>query len=182
MSRKPPEDGPRKRPARVRPPLTEPGLFEYAVRALGRRMRTERELRRLMLTKAEPGQAGTEAIESVIRRLVELRYLSDEQFAVDYTRIRKEGGKLGRRRVEQDLAQKGISRELATPTLDAAYEGIDEAALAREYCGRKRIRKPADQKEQARVLGRLVRAGFSPAVVFKLLREWGAEVEEFDPE
>ena len=166
----------------MRAPLAEPGLFEYAVRALGRRMRTERELRRLMAPKAEPGQPGAEAVDAVIRRLIELRYLSDERFAADYTRIRKEGSKLGRRRVEQDLAQKGISRELATPALNEAYEGTDEAALAREYCSRKRIRKPEDEKEQSRVMGRLVRAGFSPGVVFKLLRDWGADVEEFDPE
>lgn len=163
-------------------PLGEPALFEYAVRALGRRMRTERELRNLMATKAEPGSSGATAIDAVIRRLVELRYLSDEQFAADYARIRKEGNKLGRRRVEQDLSHKGISRELAAPALDAAYDGVDELALAREYCGRKRIRKPEGEKEHARVLGRLVRAGFSPPVVFRLLREWGAEVEELDPE
>jgi regulatory protein len=39
--------------ARKREPLGEAGLFEYAVGALARRMRTERELRTLMKTRAE---------------------------------------------------------------------------------------------------------------------------------
>lgn len=145
-------------------------------------MRTERELRRLMATRAEPGEPGARAIDAVIARLIELRYLSDAQFAADYTRIRKEGGKLGRRRVEQDLAHKGIARELASTALDAAYEGTDELALARDYCDRKRIKKPEGDKEQARVMGRLLRAGFSSSTVFRVLRDWGAEVEEFEPE
>lgn len=159
-------------------PLTEAGLFDYAVKALARRMRSERELRRLMATRAEPGPPGAEAIENVIRRLIELRYLSDEQFAANYTRIRKEGSRLGRRRVQQDLARKGISHELAGAALDAAYADTDETALAREFCTRKRIRRPEEPKAQARVLGRLMRAGFSSAAVFRLFREWGADVSE----
>ena len=41
-----------------REPVGEAGLFEYAVGALARRMRTERDLRRLMLPRAEEGVAG----------------------------------------------------------------------------------------------------------------------------
>jgi hypothetical protein len=31
-------------------------------------------------------------------------------------------------------------------------------------------------------MGRLLRAGFSTSAVFKVLREWGVEVEEFEVE
>lgn len=171
-----------KRSSRVKPPLTEAGLFDYAVKALAARMRTELELRRLMSRRAEPGEAGRSAMDSVVRRLVELHYLSDERYAADYTRIRKEGQKLGRRRIEQDLAARGVSRDLAGAAVSAAYEDTDEVALAREYCARKRIQRPEGEKDSARVLGRLVRAGFSPSAAFKVLRQWGVEVEEFDPE
>ena len=34
--------------------LNEAGLYDYAVKALGRRMRTEAELRRLMKTRGLP--------------------------------------------------------------------------------------------------------------------------------
>jgi regulatory protein len=36
------------------------------------------------------------------------------------------------------------------------------------------------QQEAARVMGRLLRAGFSAGAVFKVLREWGVPVEEVD--
>ena len=38
--------------------LNEAGLYDYAVKALGRAMRTEADLRRLMQTRVEPGERG----------------------------------------------------------------------------------------------------------------------------
>ena len=112
-----------------REPLGEAALFEYAVGALARRMRTERDLRRLMRLRAEEGEAGTRAIDAVVVRLKELNYLSDVRFAEDYTRVRKEHEKFGRRRVQQDLMQKGVGKELVSSTLETAYEDVDEVAL-----------------------------------------------------
>jgi regulatory protein len=40
------------------------------------------------------------------------------------------------------------------------------------------VAREVQQKETARVVGRLLRAGFSVGAVFKVLREWGVEVEE----
>jgi len=156
--------------AKRREPVGEAGLFEYAVRMLASRMRTERELR---------------AMDTVVARLKELNYLSDVRFATDYTRLRKEGEKFGRRRVQQDLAAKGVAAETVGAAIGAAYEGVDEVELARQYIARKRMKQPAGEKakqESARVMGRLLRAGFSAGTVFKVLREWGVAVEEFEVE
>ena len=171
--------------AKKREPLGEAGLLEYAVRALAARMRTERDLRRLMKTRAAEGEDGDRAVDAVVGRLKELNYLSDTRFAADYTRLRKENEKFGRRRVQQDLASKGVAKELVGAAVGAAYEGVDEVALAREYVARKRMKQPAGEKkkqETSRVMGRLLRAGFSAGTVFKVLREWGVEVEEFEVE
>jgi regulatory protein len=171
------------KPRKPREPLGEAGLFEYAVGMLARRMRTERELRRLMQRRAEPGEPGARAMDAVVARLKELNYLSDPRFAADYTRLRKENEKYGRRRVQQDLAAKGVAPGLVGAAVGAAYEGVDEVALAREYVARKRMKQPSGEnarKESAKVMGRLLRAGFSAGTVFKVLREWGVEVEEVD--
>jgi len=161
-----------------REPVGEAGLFEYAVGTLARKMRTVRDLRRLMRNRAEPGEAGEQAMNAVITRLIELKYLSDTRFAADYTRLRKENEKFGRRRVQQDLMQKGIGKELIASTLATAYDDVDEVALARSYCEKKRIRQPAGvdaKKETVRVMNRLLRAGFSSNAIFKLLRSWNVE-------
>jgi regulatory protein len=158
-----------------REPVGEAGLFEYAVGVLARKMRTVRDLRRLMRNRAEEGEAGERAMDAVVVRLTELKYLSDTRFAADYTRLRKENEKHGRRRVQQDLMQKGVHKDLVTATLAKAYDDVDEVALARAYVARKRMKQPsgADAKKQtARVMGRMMRAGFSSSAIFKVLREW----------
>jgi regulatory protein len=169
--------------AKRREPVGEAGLMEYAVRMLASQMRTERELRRLMKRRAVEGDEGERAMDAVVARLKELNYLSDARFAADYTRLRKEGEKFGRRRVQQDLAAKGVAAETVGAAVGAAYEGVDEVALAREYIARKRMKQPAGEKatqESARVMGRLLRAGFSAGAVYKVLKEWGVAVEEVD--
>ncbi len=165
-----------------REPVGEAGLFEYAVASLARRPRTVRDLSRLMRPRAQEGEAGQQAIDAVIARLIELNYLSDTRFAADFTRLRKENEKFGRRRVQQDLAARGVPHELAGAALGEAYDGIDEVALARQFCERKRIQRPADQKDSARTMGRLLRAGFSPGTVFKVLRQWGAPLDDLPDE
>ncbi|WP_370521156.1 regulatory protein RecX [Edaphobacter sp. 12200R-103] len=171
------------RPKKKREPLGEAALFEYAVGALARRMRTVRDLKRLMRTRAEEGEAGERAMDRVVARLKELNYLSDTRFAADYTRLRKENEKFGRRRVQQDLVQKGIHKDLIASTLATAYDDVDEVALAREYVARKRMKRPEGEdakKQAARIMGRLMRAGFSAGAIFKVLREWDVEVEEIE--
>ena len=165
-----------------RPALDVAGLLEFAVRSLSSKMKSVRDLRRKMSERAEPGEDGAAAVEAVILKLKELGYLSDERFAADYTRLRKENEKYGRRRVQQGLMQKGIAQELSQTTLAAAYDEVDEVALAKEYVARKRMKKPEGEKEIARVMRRLVGAGFSTRTVWKVLRGWGAEVDEVDVE
>src|SRR5580698_8747301 len=171
--------------AKKREPVGEAGLFEYAVGALSRRMRTERDLRRLMKPRAEEGEAGVRAMDAVVARLKELKYLSDTRFAEDYTRVRKEHEKFGRRRVQQDLAQKGVEKELIASTLETAYEDVDEVALARQYIARKRMKQPGGvsaQKETVRVMNRLMRAGFSSRAIYKVLRDWKVPEEAIPAE
>jgi len=169
------------RAKKKREPLGEAALFEYAVGALARKMRTVRDLKKLMRARAEEGEAGERAMDRVVLRLKELNYLSDTRFAADFTRLRKENEKFGRRRVQQDLVQKGIHKELIAKTLSNAYDDVDEVALAREYIARKRMKRPEGEeakKQAARVMGRLMRAGFSAGAIFKILREWDVEVDE----
>ena len=157
--------------------LNESGLYDYAVKALGRRMRTEVELRRLMHQRVEPGPRGDEVIAAVIALLREQRYLDDRSYAETYTRLRKENDKFGQRRVRQSLRQKGVAAAVVEQTIGESYAGTNEEKLARQYLDRKRIRKPADEKDTARVMRRLVAAGFSTGVIYKILRQWDVPEE-----
>jgi len=135
-------------------------------------MRTEAELRRLMKSRVEPGDRGDAVIAAVIARLKEQHYLDDAAFAETYARLRQENEKLGSRGVRRKLAQKGVPARIANEAVDARYSNTDEEALARKHLEQKRIAKPGNEKETARVMRRLVAAGFSTGVIYKILRQW----------
>lgn len=160
--------GPRKAPV----PLDEDSLYKYAVKLLGQQMRTVAELRRLLRRRVPPGEEGLERLDAVVARLKEQRYLDDTGYAHDYAKLRQENSSFGRRRVQQDLMRKGVHAEVIAKTLDAAYEGVGEEELARRLLERKRIRKPASEKEAARVARMLMRAGFSTGTIVRILKKW----------
>jgi len=163
------------RSSKPRPLLDEPALLDYAVKSLSAKMKSVRDLRRKLADRAAP-----EAVDKVLARLKDLGYLSDERFAAEFTRSRQENDKFGRRRVQQQLFQKGIASDLSNKTLTDAYADVDEFALAKQYVQRKRMKPPANEKETARAMRRLIAAGFTTKTVWKVLRNWGAEVEEVD--
>lgn len=161
-------------------PLDQLKLYDYAVKALGRSMRTVAQLKRLMRGKVEAGETGEQKIAAVVARLHEHRYLDDAAFAAAYTRLRQENDSFGRRRVELELGRRGIARDLIARTVETAYQENNEEELARRYLARKRIQKPQDQKETARVMRRLVAAGFSVAIISRILRNWEIDFSEDD--
>ena len=146
-------------------------LYEYAVGALGRKMRTVAELKRLMREKVRhQDEVGQLLVEVVIAKLKEQKYLNDTNYAESYARFRRENEKFGRARVAQDLKTKGVHGDIIEKTLGAAYQDVNEEQLAREYLQRKRIRKPATQREAAKVFRALARAGFASRVIFRILK------------
>jgi len=155
-----------------REPLNAAGLFAYAVGSLGRAMRSEADLRRLMKARVEPGEQGDVLVDAVVLRLKEYGYLDDASFAETYARLRQENQKFGERRVRHDLQQKGVPTDLIAETLEARYGQTDEVALARAHLNRKGLKKPENDKETNRILRRLIAAGFSTGAIRTVLRQW----------
>jgi regulatory protein len=54
---------------------------------------------------------------------------------------------------------------------------VNEEELARRHLERKRVKKPGNEKEAARVMRLLMRAGFSSGVIFRILKTWDVEIE-----
>lgn len=160
------------RPKKQSDPLDEPALYDYAVKSLGRRMRSEADLRRLMQAKVEREESGAAKIATVIGRLKEYGFLDDTAFAENYTQLRQQNEKFGARRVSQELNRKGIAQQTIADAIESKYAEVSEEALARQHLERKRLRKPENEKETARIMRRLVTAGFSVGVIYKILRQW----------
>lgn len=160
-------------------PYSEDELYEYAVGALARRMRTVAELKRLMRARIEDAESeyGQTLVELVIRRLKDQGYLNDAQFAASFSSLRRDNQKFGRMRIVTDLKTKGVHGAVIEKAVDAAFDGVNEERLAREYLRKKRLEKPKDRKEAARIFRQLARAGFGTKIIFAILKKWDVDDE-----
>ena len=162
--------------ARGRRLETESELYEYALGALGRRMRTVAQLKRLLRNRVDAeSEIGKTLVELVVRKLKDQGYLNDGKYAAAYSAFRRDNEKYGRRRVITDLKTKGVAGEVLDKAVNESFAGVDEEKQARTYIRRKRLEKPKDKKQAARVFRQLVRAGFGPKTIFTILRKWDVE-------
>ena len=163
---------------RPRKTESENELYEYAVGALARRMRSVAELKRLLRPRVDADtEYGQTLVELVIRRLKDRGYLNDASYAAAYSSFRRDNEKFGRRRVITDLKAKGVHGEVIDKAVASVYDGVNEERQAREYLRRKRLVKPKDQKQTARIFRNLLRAGFASKTIFAILKKWDVDDE-----
>jgi regulatory protein len=157
---------------------TEEELYEYAVGALARRMRSVAELKRLLRQKVEAEtEFGQTLVELIIRKLKDQGYLNDAKYAAAYSSFRRDNEKFGRMRVVTDLKVKGVHGDVIDQAVSAAFDEVNEEKQARAYLKRKRLVKPTDQKHTARIFRQLIRAGFRSKTIFTILKKWDVDDE-----
>ncbi len=151
-------------------------LYEYAVSALARRMRTVAELKRLLRQRVEAEtEFGQTLVELIIRRLKDQGYLNDAKYAATYSSLRRDNDRFGRMRVISDLKAKGVHGEVIDKAVSTAYDEVDEEQQTRAFLHRKRVKKPQDQKQAARIFRLLTRAGFRAKAIFTILKKWDVD-------
>jgi regulatory protein len=158
---------------------SEEEMYEYAVGALARRMRTVAELKRLMRVRVEEPESeyAETLVELVIRRLKDQGYLNDSKYAAYYSSMRRDNQKMGRMRVVTELKTRGVHASVIEKAIEDTYVGVNEEKQAREYLRKKRLEKPKDQKQTARIFRQLARAGFGMKTIFTILKKWDVDEE-----
>ncbi len=149
-------------------------VLEAAARFLEPRARSEAEVRgRLRHAGYRP-----ELVDAAITRLYELGMLDDAAFARAWIESRDRARPRGERAIRQELAQKGIDREIVIELLEARRTQYkagdadhdpgtpDEAAAARLLVRHQRAlaRIVDDRQRQQRAYALLARNGFDPDV------------------
>jgi regulatory protein len=163
---------------RPRKLFTEAELYEYAVGALARRQRSVAELKRLLRNRVEADtEIGKTLVELIVVRLKDQGYLNDAKYAAAFSSYRRDNEKFGRMRVTNELRVKGVHGDVIEKAVSSVYEDVKEETLARAYLSRKRIKKPVDQKQTARVFRNLMRAGFGSKTIFTILKKWDIDEE-----
>jgi regulatory protein len=166
--------------ARPRKLFTEAELYEYAIGALARRMRSVAELKRLLRNRVEADtEIGKTLVELIVVRLKDQGYLNDAKYAAAFSSYRRNNEKFGRIRVVNDLKAKGVHGDVIEKAVSSVYDEVKEETLARDYIRRKRLQKPKDrdQKQAARIFRNLMRAGFGSKTIFTILKKWDIDEE-----
>lgn len=153
-----------------------PHALNRAVEYLAARPRTERE----METRLRQCGYTDKVIARVMARLAHEGFLNDAQFADLWTQARQERA-LGKRRIAQELARKGVSRE----HVDAALSQIDEEEQQRqatELCRHllERTRGKDERDVRRKVLAALVRRGYDWDTAKQALDRAGEEDADDD--
>lgn len=143
-------------------------------------MSTGEVRRKLRLRAAEVGD-----VDVVMGSLKEYGMVDDAKFAEAYAMARKSSQGFGAQRVERDLFQKRVPKELVKQAVATVYAETDESALAEDYLLRKLRGKDAveylsEQKHVASMFRRLRTAGFSAGSALKALRKLSAAAREVD--
>lgn len=136
--------------------------YDRAVRMLAARPRSVAELRRLMLRKGLP----VEEVDNAIERLIGVGYLDDTAFARQYARSKVLTAGFSRRRIEQELARRGVARRTAENAVAYVFddESIDESTSLDKMIA-KRLRSMTGSDEvtkRRRLFGFLARRGYHP--------------------
>jgi regulatory protein len=155
----------------------EAELYEYAIGALSRRMRSVAELKRLLRRRVPNDEAGHILVEMIVLRLKEHKYLNDASYAATYSTFRRDNEKFGRRRVTTELKARGIHPDVIEKAVAQAYSDVNEETQARAFLKRKRLKKPNGNQEAAKIFRALMRAGFRSGVAIKILKHWDVDEE-----
>jgi regulatory protein len=134
--------------------------YERALDMLEARVRGVAELRRLLIRKGEP-EAD---VDAAIERLRASGLLDDANFARQLTRSKALGAGLSRRRIQQELARRGVPREISDEAVRTVFEEehVDEDASA-ERVARKKLRMLSgvdDATRRRRLYAFLARRGY----------------------
>lgn len=132
-------------------------LFQYALRLLSAQAYTEAAFRRKLARRGSPQE-----VEATVRRVRELGYLDDRQYAEGFARLNQ--GRWGAGKLRQMLRAKGVSKAVVDAVLADLEPQADPVAQALGLLERYPSRY---QGEKARAIRFLVNRGFSLSVAFE---------------
>lgn len=142
--------------------------YNCAVSLLSRRDHSEKELLRKL--KEKGFQQGA---ESAIERLKKSGYIDDERFCRMYVNELRRLKGYGKRRIEQELYLKGVSRDIIGEALEEI--SFDKSVLS-DIIRRKYLSKMTDEKSKKRAVNALMRLGYSYSEIRDAINELDEEI------
>lgn len=139
-----------------------------ALRAIGRKERTEAEMRSWLADR----EYGEEEIDRVLAYLTENLAVNDARYATAFTADKRELSGWGRVRIEATLIKRGVPGDLIAAALDQ-----DDGESEVDRATRVLVKKGSlleDPKDRQRAMGLLARRGFSAEDAYAAIRRAGS--------
>jgi regulatory protein len=135
------------------------------------RARGADELKRLLLRKGEPAAD----VDAALQRLTQAGLIDDANYARQLARTKALGAGMSRRRIQQELARRGVARDVSSEAIAEVFdgEGVDEMA-ALERVARKKLctlDKLDPPTRKRRLYAFLARRGYDSDDISKVLRQ-----------
>ena len=144
-------------------------LLQYSLFLLARKRYTTREMRKKLEQFSKKRGVNCEVIVEVLDRLIELRYLNDEQFAEDFIssriRLRPKGIYL----IKKELERKGVPKDVIDNAMSEVE--VDEIEMANRLL-RKKMKsweKFDSRKRKEKGYAFLSSRGFKPDTIYKVV-------------
>lgn len=138
----------------------------YALMLLGYRERSLREIKIRMRQKGYEEKL----VEKVVKYLKDRNLINDKRFTQLWAESRIKKG-YGRWRIQSELEQKGVNREITDEILKDLYSGIDEVQVALDLIEKKRWVSKEPPRLTERVSNLLRRRGFSFEVISNVVEK-----------
>ena len=138
----------------------------YALMLLGYRERSLREIEMRMRQKGYEEKL----LEKVVKYLKDRNLINDKRFTQLWAESRIKKG-YGRWRIQSELEQKGVNREIGDEILKDLYSGIDEVQVALDLVEKKRWVSKEPPRLTERVSNLLRRRGFSFEVISNVVEK-----------
>ena len=139
--------------------------FNYSLKYLSYRARSVKEVYDYLLRK----NFIEDTINSVLKKLIDLKFLNDEEFARQWIESRQKHKGRSKFILKNELRLKGLSNDVIKPLLKEAQDDLETARIL--FDKKKRIlgKLPPDQFKK-KMGGFLQRKGFSFYIINKLFR------------
>jgi regulatory protein len=137
------------------------GFFDLAVRYLARSDKSSAAVTDYVVRRG----ASRSIAAAVVRRLERLGYLNEAAHAARWSERRLTQKPMGRRRLREELLQRGFSARQVEDTIETLYATVDETELAVQALALRGGRHTVAQ------LGRFLQSrGFAQATIARVLR------------
>lgn len=140
--------------------------LNYALRFLTIRIRSIKEIKDYLIKKGFTDKT----IDEAINRLLELKFLNDEEFGAQWIESRQKHKGKSKFVLKTELKLKGLSDELIQKLLEQTQSDLETAKV---FFERKKGKLTHLSKEEfeKKITGILQRKGFSWNIISKLLKE-----------